>query len=73
MNRLTEPRESGALHYVVQIRVLDVLAAFDAGGIDYWVDGGWGIDALLGRQTREHRDPTWASGFGHLDRCAQPP
>ena len=36
--------------------VLDVLAALDAGGIDYWVDGGWGIDALLGRQTREHRD-----------------
>jgi lincosamide nucleotidyltransferase A/C/D/E len=36
--------------------VVEVLAALDAGGIDYWVDGGWGIDALLGRQTREHRD-----------------
>jgi lincosamide nucleotidyltransferase A/C/D/E len=36
--------------------VVDVLAALDAGGTDYWVDGGWGIDALLGRQTREHRD-----------------
>lgn len=21
-----------------------------------WIDGGWGIDALLGRQTREHAD-----------------
>jgi lincosamide nucleotidyltransferase A/C/D/E len=36
--------------------VLEVLAALDAGGIDYWVDGGWGIDALVGRQTREHHD-----------------
>lgn len=24
--------------------------------IDYWVEGGWGIDTLLGKQTREHRD-----------------
>lgn len=25
-------------------------------GIDTWLQGGWGIDALLGRQTREHKD-----------------
>jgi lincosamide nucleotidyltransferase A/C/D/E len=25
-------------------------------GIDIWVDGGWCVDALLGRQTRAHRD-----------------
>ena len=25
-------------------------------GIDIWVDGGWGVDALLGRQTRPHKD-----------------
>jgi lincosamide nucleotidyltransferase A/C/D/E len=36
--------------------VVEVLTALDAGGVDYWVGGGWGIDALLGRQTREHRD-----------------
>ena len=24
--------------------------------IDYRVEGGWGIDTLLGKQTREHRD-----------------
>jgi lincosamide nucleotidyltransferase A/C/D/E len=24
--------------------------------IDIWVDGGWGVDALLGEQTREHSD-----------------
>ncbi len=36
--------------------VIDLLAALDAGGLAYWVDGGWGLDALLGRQTRTHRD-----------------
>jgi len=25
-------------------------------GIDVWLDGGWGVDALLGRQTRPHDD-----------------
>lgn len=25
-------------------------------GIDIWIDGGWGVDALLGRETRVHKD-----------------
>jgi lincosamide nucleotidyltransferase A/C/D/E len=25
-------------------------------GIEVWVDGGWGIDQLLGEQTRRHED-----------------
>ena len=25
-------------------------------GIDIWIDGGWGVDALLGKQTRLHAD-----------------
>lgn len=33
--------------------LLDVLAGV---GVEPWIDGGWGVDALLGRQTREHRD-----------------
>ncbi len=27
-----------------------------ANGIEYWIGGGWGIDALLRRQTRKHDD-----------------
>ncbi|MDX8028905.1 hypothetical protein SK803_01725 [Lentzea sp. BCCO 10_0856] len=34
--------------------VLDILAALD--GNDIWVGGGWGIDALVGEQTRPHED-----------------
>ena len=25
-------------------------------GVDLWIDGGWGVDALLGEQTRPHKD-----------------
>ena len=35
------------------LRVLDVLVAAD---VPAWVEGGWGVDALVGRQTREHDD-----------------
>jgi lincosamide nucleotidyltransferase A/C/D/E len=36
--------------------VLDVLDRLDAAGIEWWVDGGWGVDALLGEETRPHDD-----------------
>ncbi len=31
-------------------------AKLDNLGIKYWVEGGWGVDALLKRQTRTHND-----------------
>lgn len=37
----------------------DVLAILDllhGAGIRVWLDGGWGVDALLGEQTRAHND-----------------
>ena len=36
--------------------VLDVLDALGSAGLDVWVDGGWGVDALVGEQTRPHED-----------------
>lgn len=36
--------------------VLDILTMFEHAGIDVWVEGGWGIDALLGAQNRDHGD-----------------
>ena len=32
------------------------LDLFDELGITVWIDGGWGVDALLGKCTREHQD-----------------
>jgi len=36
--------------------VLEVLGWLDMVGIEVWVDGGWGVDALLGEETRPHSD-----------------
>jgi lincosamide nucleotidyltransferase A/C/D/E len=33
-----------------------VVAHLEEHAIDVWLDGGWGVDALLGRETREHDD-----------------
>ena len=37
-----------------------------AQGVQIWVDGGWGIDALLGRQTRPHKDFDAIAAFEDL-------
>jgi lincosamide nucleotidyltransferase A/C/D/E len=36
--------------------VLHVLALLRRAEADVWIAGGWGIDALIGEQTRDHRD-----------------
>jgi len=36
--------------------VVDLLGWLEQHGIDVWLNGGWGVDALLGHQTREHED-----------------
>ena len=38
------------------VDVLQALDALAADGIDVWLEGGWSVDALLERQTREHAD-----------------
>jgi lincosamide nucleotidyltransferase A/C/D/E len=37
-------------------RVLELLAVLRSSGIGATLDGGWGVDALLGRETRPHGD-----------------
>ncbi|MEU2249358.1 amino acid transporter [Streptomyces sp. NPDC019224] len=36
--------------------VLEILDVLRGAGAEVWIGGGWGIDALVGRQTREHQD-----------------
>jgi lincosamide nucleotidyltransferase A/C/D/E len=36
--------------------VIEVLDALASAGIEAWLDGGWGVDALLNEQTRPHQD-----------------
>lgn len=45
--------------------ILDLL---DTLGMQYWVDGGWGVDLLTGKQNREHRDLDIDFDVVYLDR-----
>lgn len=36
--------------------LLRVMEIMEASGIRYWLDGGWGVDVLAGKPSREHRD-----------------
>lgn len=36
--------------------VIDIYRLLEKNGITLWIDGGWGVDALLEKQTRPHED-----------------
>jgi lincosamide nucleotidyltransferase A/C/D/E len=36
--------------------VIEVIGRLEEAGLRYWLDGGWGVDALIGEQTRDHDD-----------------
>lgn len=36
--------------------VIELYKLLEENDIKVWIDGGWGIDALLGKQTRQHKD-----------------
>ncbi|MGH9889043.1 MAG: nucleotidyltransferase domain-containing protein [bacterium] len=36
--------------------VVEIVAALEKAGVDVWLDGGWGVDALLEEETRDHAD-----------------
>jgi lincosamide nucleotidyltransferase A/C/D/E len=45
-----------AKHIMTSDSAEHIIVALTAGGVDACVGGGWGIDALLQEQTREHSD-----------------
>lgn len=36
--------------------LMAIIKILEESSIAYWIDGGWGIDVLAGKQTRTHRD-----------------
>ena len=52
-----------------QDEVLATLGALEATGTRLWVAGGWGVDALVGRQTRAHRDLDLLVDAQRLEEC----
>lgn len=49
--------------------VREVLDALDRTKVSHWVGGGWGIDALVGVETRPHRDLDLAVDAEDYDAC----
>lgn len=41
---------------MIEAEVTEVLACLHRAGADVWIDGGWGVDALVHAQTRDHDD-----------------
>lgn len=50
--------------------VVRALDALDAARVPIWLDGGWGVDALLGEQTRDHDDVDLVVGRADASRAA---
>ncbi|WP_227497141.1 nucleotidyltransferase domain-containing protein [Planctomonas psychrotolerans] len=48
--------------------VVELLALLQNAGISAWIGGGWGVDALVGQQTRPHGDVDLAVDADALDR-----
>jgi lincosamide nucleotidyltransferase A/C/D/E len=53
------PERDGQAENAPNMSARDALALyelFETSGVTVWLDGGWGVDALLGEQTRPHGD-----------------
>lgn len=48
-----------------------IISLLEADGIDVWLDGGWGVDALLEHQTREHDDLDIVLELEHASRVIE--
>jgi lincosamide nucleotidyltransferase A/C/D/E len=51
--------------------LLAIIALLEADGIDVWLDGGWGVDALLEHQTRQHDDLDIVVELEHASRVIE--
>ena len=48
--------------------VVEILTLLERASVRYWVDGGWGVDALVGEQSRAHDDLDLVVPWEDLDR-----
>jgi lincosamide nucleotidyltransferase A/C/D/E len=51
--------------------LISIVDRFEREKIDVWLDGGWGVDALLGRETREHDDLDLVAELRHTERVIE--
>jgi lincosamide nucleotidyltransferase A/C/D/E len=68
---LPQSNENTADASMTSVDVAELYALLDDSGIRVWVDGGWGVDALLGEQTRPHADLDLAVEWKDVARLRQ--
>lgn len=54
--------------------VVDLYNELNQSGVTIWIDGGWAVDALVGRETRPHQDldiAVEAEQVAQLKRCLE--
>jgi lincosamide nucleotidyltransferase A/C/D/E len=51
--------------------LLQIVDRLEGDGIKVWLDGGWGVDALLERETRQHDDLDLVAELRHSDRILE--
>lgn len=62
---MSETQSSTEMTEVDMLSFLDLCSHI---GIYVWIDGGWGVDALLGEQTRKHADLDIAIEQEYVDK-----
>lgn len=66
MSKMTEPSNTPESE-MTQSDVTNFLKLCSEHDVSVWIDGGWGVDALLGEQTRKHGDLDIAIEQRHVD------
>jgi len=51
--------------------VAEIMGSLETVGITVWLDGGWGVDALLAHQTRPHGDLDLLASLDDMQRLQQ--
>jgi lincosamide nucleotidyltransferase A/C/D/E len=51
--------------------VVEIVGWVEGARLDVWLDGGWGVDALVGEQTREHKDLDVIVKDAHVSRMRE--
>ena len=60
----------GSTAEMTEADAAEILRLLKSHGLDVWVDGGWGVDALLGKQSRPHDDIDLVLRQSEIDRLA---
>lgn len=56
---------------MLAVQVLEVIDALEACRLRVWLDGGWGVDALLGIQSRAHEDVDIVVELGQIEEVCR--